>query len=136
MTDSTPGIPQVWWKTIDFRPAPAGWRVVSLFEDRRSVLPMPGWLIQERYLIDAHDKVVSEPNDGTYGRERRVAPGITVEGYDWCVQPTDENMRDLDATWMVLAPDQPEPSDEERAVEVQRRATVAAKRAAAQTASS
>lgn len=97
---------------------------------------MPGWLIQERYLIDANDKVVSEPDDSTYGRERRVAPGITVEGYDWCVQPTDENMRDVDTTWMVLAPDQPEPSDEEQAAEVQRRATVAAKRAAARTASS
>lgn len=119
MTDrAPPSKHQIWWQTVDFRPAPPGWRVVALFGDRRDVLPMPGWLIQERYLLDDNDKVVPEPDDGIRGRQRRIAPGLTVEGYNWCVEPSDENTPDVDNTWMVLAPDQPEPSEEEQTAEV------------------
>jgi hypothetical protein len=132
MTDNAPPRKhQIWWQTVDFRPAPPGWRVVSLFGDRRDVLPMAGWLIQERYLLDDNDKVVPEPDDSVRSRERRIAPGVMVEGYGWCVVPSDENMPEVDNTWMVLAPDQPEPSEEEQTAEVQRRAELAAQRAAA-----
>ncbi|SNY72897.1 hypothetical protein [Paractinoplanes atraurantiacus] len=134
MTDSTARRHQVWWQTVDFRPAPPGWRVVSLFGDRRDVLPMPGWLIQERYLIDEHGQVVAEPGDGVRGRQRRIAPGVTVGAFHWCVEPTDENMPEVDSTWMILAPGQPEPSEEDQVAEVQRRTEAAAQRAAARKA--
>jgi hypothetical protein len=109
------------WRTLDFKPAPPGWRVVYLNSDKRQVVPMAGWIVQELYLLDidadqAHD--VESP-------ERRVFPGVCLDAYGWEVEPVDS---DASLLWMILGPGQTEPGEEEEAEERARRAEDARRR--------
>ncbi|PWU47035.1 hypothetical protein DLE60_31835 [Micromonospora globispora] len=90
-----------------------------------------GWLIQDRYELDAEaDKVVDTPDE--MGRERRVIPGICAEGYGWAVVAIDENLEGGgEENWVVLAPGEAEPTAEAQEAEAKRRADAAAKKAQA-----
>ena len=62
------------WRTLDFKPATPGWRVVYLDPDKRAVLQVPGWLIQESYFYDLPDDQAHDDD----APERRVIPGVCV----------------------------------------------------------
>jgi hypothetical protein len=114
----------VWWQTVDFRPAPPGWRVVSLFGENFDVVSvehMPGWLIQDQYVIDRDtDQVVADDSSGL-PRSRRVVPGVSVEGHDWAVTPADDFVHPDPNTWLVLPPGVEVPGEEEVRAESARR---------------
>ncbi len=114
----------IMWRTVDFRPAPPGWRVYAFFEEKLIVEPIAGWLIQDAFLYDSESDAVvpDETAKRTGGPERRVIPGISVAGYSWSVEPIDEGTQPDDHTWQILPPGAPEPSPEEIDRELQRRA--------------
>jgi hypothetical protein len=120
-----------WWNTIDFRPAPPGWRVVFLWDKQREVLPIAGWLIQERYSQGSQDPYpLSDAlgdDEKVFGRRRRVIAGTAVKGYGWVVQAIDDNLDDVADVWRILGPGEPEATDEE---EKEERAARAAKKPA------
>lgn len=89
--------------------------MVYLEPDQTPVLPMPGWLIQESYLYDLADDQAHDDD----ASERRVIPGVCSGVYDWQVEPIDI---DSEFHWRVLAPGEPEPSEEEEQAERARRA--------------
>lgn len=115
-----------WWNTIDFHPAPPGWRVVYLYPQIRQTFPIAGWLIQDRYtqgVVDPYPVSIDlDSEEQVLGRRRRVIPGIVTEVYDWAVQAIDDNHEDNDNIWKVLAPGEPDPTDEEEQAERARRA--------------
>lgn len=115
MTD-TPHHLERAWRTVDFKPALPGWRALYLDTDERLVLPVVGWLIQESYYLDL---VSSEAHVDDYSPERRVIPGTCAEPYGWEVEPVD---RGAEFMWKLLAPGEPEPSEEEEQAERARRA--------------
>ena len=94
------------WRTIDFRPAPAGWRAIGLSEDEDGrgwySLALPGWLIQEecRYAGAAMDEPAED-------RDRRIVAAFDENGRLW---EADESMTDF---WYVVGPGDPDPSQEE-----------------------
>jgi len=86
------------------------------------MLPIAGWLIQDRYKYDTDTEEILEPTsplDSAIGRDRRVIPGICVGGWDWTVDAID--LEGTEKIWKVLAPGDPEPSEEEWAAEITRR---------------
>jgi len=114
--------PSDWWNTIDFRPAPPGWRAIYLHPGEREVVPIAGWLIQERYTQHGQSppRLVDTLNEDeqVFGRQRRVIPGfVSIDG-DWTVRPIDMYDNGTDV-WYVLAPGDPEPdASEERQARV------------------
>jgi len=103
------------WRTLDFKPAPPGWRVIYLNPGDREVLPMAGWLVQDSYLLDL--ATTEEHEDDT--TERRVIAAVCTDAEGWTVRAVDD---DEDHLWTVLAPGEPEPTQDEEAAERARRA--------------
>lgn len=100
---------------MDFKPAPHGWRAVYLDSGQRFTFPVVGWLIQESYRLDPDtDEKHFDPRP-----ERRVIPGICDPEDGWEVSPIDTEITFL---WKILAPGDPEPSEEEEREERERRA--------------
>ena len=90
---------------------------MCLPRDRREVHPVAGWLTQEGYLYDVAKEEMVEYSD-PLGPDRRVVPGVVLEGYGWEVRSID----DLDPTmWVILGPGENDPSEEEEAAERARR---------------
>ncbi len=127
MRDTTYG-----WEDWDFRPAPAGWRVVYLEdEDEPGWMsePMPGWLVQYEYEFSrrSFESVDERP---LTERPRRIVAAV-IEDYWLSAADTVSNF------WMVLGPGAPDPTAEqaraerEQRAERKRRAERAAIRAAA-----
>ena len=97
------------WRTIDFRPAPAGWRLAMLVLPELAtrgfeLVDLPGWLVQE----DATDQ--REPDD----RDRRVVAAYCDAGE---LIAADE----LANFWYVLSPNGAMPGPGEAARELRRR---------------
>ncbi|HEY9416965.1 MAG TPA: hypothetical protein VIQ30_19580 [Pseudonocardia sp.] len=92
------------WHTIDFRPAPPGWRVASLSNDTGKVTyyALPGWLVQADE--DGDHRVVAGEVDWD-GEVARQLIGL------WNV-----------SAWYVLGPGDPDPSPDEVKEELERRA--------------
>jgi hypothetical protein len=116
----TPNDDDYWWETVDVRPVQPGWRVVHIVEGNSgpttSIGPMAGWLIQERqrFIEGETDGKPRQPN-----AERRVIAGEpTPDGY---ADPVNQES----TFWLVLAPDEPEPSPKDLERELARRARVA-----------
>jgi len=103
------------WRTLDFKTAATGWRVVYLDPEKAVVLQVPGWLVQESYLYDLADDQAHDDD----APERRVIPGVCSGIYDWLVEPIDV---DSEFLWRVLAPGEPEPTYEEEQAERAKRA--------------
>lgn len=102
------------WNIADFRPAPLGWRLVFLNRDTSiRVEPMPGWIILE-------EREQSMGGDSYLTGDRRITAAM-ADGAE--VFSVDE-LGDL--FWYVLAPDEPEPTQQDGLDEVKRRRQVAA----------
>ena len=105
--------PPDWWNTIDFRPAPPGWRVVYLHPGGRDVVPIAGWLIQERYTQTGNfpDDLADDlhADEQVCGRQRRVIPGYVSVEYGWTVWPIDKYEGGDAEIWHVLPPGAPKP---------------------------
>src|SRR5258708_3802513 len=88
-----------YWVTVDFRPAPAGWRIAFLFPDHggAATMPMPGWVVQEE---------VGSQFESDTPTSRQVVAAMIVDG---------KIMSALDnpAFWQVLAPTLPDPDQDE-----------------------
>lgn len=66
------------WETVDFRPAPAGWRLVYWFPDEQKMelRPCPGWLIQEQRAYDSDTYESATTYDDSPPDRRVVAATI------------------------------------------------------------
>lgn len=97
-------------RTIDFRPAPTGWRIVwlSALEAGYSTSPLPGWLIQEEV---ARDELTDHPLDTPDERDRYVMPAFLRDGF------VPESVEGIPEFWYVIGPGEPPPTDEEVAAE-------------------
>ena len=92
-------------RTIDFRPAPSGWRLVYLADDDPAgyaTVPMPGWLVLEE---------VNSDKNGDLDTQRTLPPGdrwrtVVVAASDGAnLYPAD----DAENFWMALGPGESEP---------------------------
>ena len=94
------------WRTIDFRPAAPGWRVIYLNRagDGTETLPLAGWLIEEEADGD-FEALTGIPH---HDRNRRIVPGIWAAGIGMDVVPADE---DGDGPSWVLAASDPDPDE-------------------------
>lgn len=91
------------FRTVDFRPAPPGWRVVFLDgTGRAAITPMPGWLIQEEVEVEGDEERPTGTRDvvASYVEENGVEP-IRGDAY----------------FWYVLAPGEDGPTPEEQAAQ-------------------
>lgn len=102
------------FRTVDFRPAPPGWRIAYATADGTRVKPMPGWLIREEveYDTDTYDVVAR-----TGARDVVAAHLVGSEA---------ERADGHDDFWRVLGPGEPDPTAEEVAAKMARRAERAA----------
>lgn len=118
MTDERPSD---WWNTIDFRPAPPGWRAIHLHPSGREVVPIAGWLIQERYTQQSGSlpQITNDLNDDerVFGRQRRIIAGYVSIEYDWTVWPIDRYEGGQAEVWHVLPPGAPEPDEADEQAE-------------------
>jgi hypothetical protein len=81
---------------------------------------MPGWLIQDEAWYDSEaDEIVERSPGWNQPLERRVIPGMSIEGYGWAVEPVD--VGGDSEIWCILAPGQPDPTEDEEAAERARR---------------
>ncbi|MFF4823130.1 hypothetical protein ACFY20_08845 [Streptomyces sp. NPDC001312] len=94
-------------RTVDFRPAPAGWRIVWLTDSGVDIAPMPGWIVRE--------ELECERGRST-GYRDVVATRVEDHGAEPISLGTDVNF------WYVLGPGEPEPTLEAAAAERERRA--------------
>lgn len=98
-------------RIIDFRPAPDGWRIIYLLNDASlHISPLPGWLITEQ--IEYDTRTMEDVGDrGTrsviaaVATENELLP-VCMDGPFWC----------------VLGPGQVDPTTQETAKELERRA--------------
>jgi hypothetical protein len=96
------------WQTIDFRPAPPGWRVAVINPDGTLWIDhIAGWLIQEL--------------ETQYGTTRRAA--AAVHDYDLIgCGVIDLDTADPDGcNWKILPPGEEPPSEQELQREIKRR---------------
>jgi hypothetical protein len=99
------------WRVIDFRPAPPGWRAMYVLDNNGqpdlASQPLAGWLIQEE--CRGYDRtgrfvtVEAEPDD----RMRRIVAAELTGVVPGEVVEVGANV------WMVLGPEQPDPSREQ-----------------------
>ncbi|NJP28074.1 hypothetical protein FLW53_28515 [Microbispora sp. SCL1-1] len=95
------------YRSVDFHPAPPGWRSVFLADDGTiTTEPMPGWLIQEEIEFDAETFEDISPT----GYRRVVAS--YMDGAEL------EPVSDFSGFWCVISPDQPLPTAEQAAEEL------------------
>lgn len=99
------------FRTVDFRPAPPGWRIAFATTLGPIVEPMPGWLIREEVEYDTRTE-----DFVTCTGSREVVAAQVVEGEASSVTENPE-------FWCVLGPGEPDPTAEETATEMKRRAT-------------
>jgi hypothetical protein len=114
------------WRTIACQAAPPGWRLLSIFGQRRDVRPIAAWLVQERhrytYTDEPESEVLVPPEsdlEAKVGPETRVMPGIVVGGWGWEVKAID--LEGDQENWTLLGPGEADPTDEEWEAEIARR---------------
>lgn len=93
------------WITVDFRPAPAGYRLAYLDAQEDppvlTIEPMPGWLVEE------HQVRHSIGDDWRSTDERRA---VAAE-HGWWGPEVEASSHEL--LWRVLFPGEPDPTPEE-----------------------
>lgn len=98
------------FRTVDFRPAPEGWRIAWITEDRLDIAPMPGWIIREEFEYDS-------PNSDD-GRSTGARDIVAARVEDWGVEPVES----VDGGfWFILGPGEPQPTEDEVTAEIARR---------------
>ncbi|MEU9183355.1 hypothetical protein AB0D14_02055 [Streptomyces sp. NPDC048484] len=100
------------FRTVDFRPAPEGWRIAWLTQGRLDIAPMPGWIIREEFEFDS-----STSEDGRSTGARDIA-AARVE--DWGVEPIEATDSGF---WFILGPGEPRPTEDEVTAEIAHRKT-------------
>jgi hypothetical protein len=96
------------WRTLDFKAAPTGWRAVYLDAVECFGVPVPGWLVQERYLHDlAGDRMYDDITP-----ERRVIPAVCTSPDGWTAEAADLGSYG-EYLWQILAPGEAVPTPEE-----------------------
>ncbi|MFF9153832.1 hypothetical protein ACF1AB_16565 [Streptomyces sp. NPDC014846] len=99
------------YRTVDFRPAPDGWRTAWITRDGLAVMPMPGWIVQEE--VEHNDQ---HTDDGRPTGHRNVVAGrIEDNGIEPIECAVDREF------WLVLGPGEAEPTSDEVAIETSRR---------------
>jgi hypothetical protein len=94
------------WRTVEFHPAPAGWRVgLPPWPGQEDCVEvaMPGWLVQEEMFYDhsTDGYVVEASEDGLpIPRTRRIVASLLVEG---TVEAVDDEAHAGDV-FVVLGP--------------------------------
>jgi len=114
------------WVTVDFQPAPTGWRVLFSVEEHGASVPIDsavpptglcsevvsvaGWLVQVEQAYDRATETVAHV-EGPEDRARRVVPGVCVDGdaFGYEVTAVDEYECSNVHFVTVLAPSQPDP---------------------------
>ncbi|MFF4836584.1 hypothetical protein [Streptomyces sp. NPDC001315] len=99
------------FRTVDFRPAPEGWRTAWITADGLDVLPMPGWLVREEFEYDS-------PNSDDSARSTGYRDVIAARVEDYGIEAIDATDTSF---WFILGPGQSEPTKEEVAAEISRR---------------
>lgn len=99
------------FRTVDFRPAPTGWRIAFATNDGPVIEPMPGWLIREEIEYDTRTADVV-----TRTGFREVVAAIVVESE---ASPATEHPD----FWHVLGPSEPPPTAEATAAVMAQRKT-------------
>ncbi|WP_189213689.1 hypothetical protein [Actinokineospora fastidiosa] len=115
---------RTYWRTVAVEAAPPGWRLLSIYGERREVMPIAAWLLQHehRYVEQDGDEVLAPPQsdrEAKIGPETRVVPGVCVEGWGWEVGAVD--LEGGSEIWKVLGPDEVGPTDAEWDAEIARR---------------
>lgn len=98
------------WRTVDFRPACAGWRVIHLghdapsrtWTDAWSARPLAGWLIREDDNGDRQVVAADVDEDGEVLRVRVGLPNVSA--------------------WYIAGPGDPDPTPDEIRAELDARA--------------
>ncbi|MEU0069545.1 hypothetical protein ABZ027_08370 [Streptomyces sp. NPDC006332] len=98
------------FRTVDFRTAPPGWRIAFATALGPIVEPMPGWLIREEVEYDTRTE-----DSVTCTGSREVVAALVVEGE---AAPAYSHPD----FWQILGPGEPDPTPEETAEKVARRA--------------
>lgn len=97
-------------RTVDFRPAPEGWRTAWITSEGLEVTPMPGWLVREESEHDSHNS-----DDGrSTGYRDVIATRVEDYGIE-AIDPIDVSF------WFVLGPGERKPTEDEVAAEIARR---------------
>lgn len=106
--------------------APPGWRLLSIFGERREVLPIAVWLLQEKhhytYPDSGGESILTPPSSDLevkVGPETRVIPGVSAEGWNWEVNAID--IEGSAENWKVLGPGEADPIEDEWEAEISRR---------------
>ncbi|KUL26611.1 hypothetical protein [Streptomyces regalis] len=97
------------FRTVDFRPAPPGWRIAFATILGPVVEPMPGWLIREEIECDTDTGDVIKRTGS-----REVVAALVVESE---ASPAYDDP----GFWHLLGPGEREPTAEETAEEMARR---------------
>lgn len=97
------------FRTVDFRPAPPGWRIAYATSDGPRTEPMPGWLIREEVECDTHTGDVIKRT----GSREVVAAQI--------VESEASPVYDDHKFWCLLGPGESAPTPQEAADEMARR---------------
>lgn len=101
------------WKTTDFKPAPAGWTALYLYDDVTDgpdfgTYPVAGWLVQRTNRAPVKERIVAA-----------IVPSVA------CGEP--EAVTDVANFWMLLGPGQRGPNHAAIKDEREARATAAAR---------
>lgn len=108
------------WITVDFKPAPPGWRLAYLEEEKEHlapqlyIRPFPGWLVQESQWYTVHNdepmiRKVPPPEHALL--ERRVVAG-DIDPHDSGLATVVPALDFGPATfWKLLAPGEERPSE-------------------------
>lgn len=99
------------FRTVDFRPAPEGWRIAWIIKNRLDIAPMPGWIVREEFEYDSPNS-----DDGRSTGSRDV---VATRVEDYGIEPIEASDRSF---WFILGPGESEPTAEEVEAEVARRA--------------
>lgn len=97
--------------TVDFRPAPSGWRIAYATTLGSIVEPMPGWIVREEVECNTNTGDVVTRS----GLREVVAAGLV----EYEVTPANE----IPDFWYVIGPGNPDPTPEEIEEEIARRVT-------------
>lgn len=102
--------PDYRFRTVDFRPAPEGWRTAWITPSGLYIAPMPGWVIREEFEYDS-------PNSDE-GRSTGSRDIVAARVEDYGIEAIDAADRSF---WLILGPGEPTPTEEETAAEAARR---------------
>lgn len=100
------------WRDIDFRPAPAGWRVIFVAPKPPHWFsrPLAGWIIQEQAHLD-HRGHVEADNLAASDRDRRIVAGVHDPEGQLVLEAAISDW--YGEVWLVVGPGQEDPTTNE-----------------------